>query len=369
MNSEFTVRLEKIESVLHTYLPSRSNPEWRTLSFGNIAPCVNDSHFSNLIEPCLSLVDLGGKRWRPLLLVLCAEMTAEAKKSSPSEVARALEKAYSVTSLVEFAHTASLIHDDIEDAADTRRGNPASHITYGLDVALNAGSWLYFEAASCIKNLALPDSEKLQLYELFLTELRRLHLGQAMDILWHRNPALIPSVQEYTAMVQNKTGTLSRLAVKLGVFLGGASLSEAEKAGEIAQDIGTGFQIIDDVINLTTGNPGKKRGDDIVEGKKSLPVLLHLEKNPHDAEKLASLFQKARNEGVDSSAVEEAISLLSESGAIEEAKSRGNEIIAKNSDALASLFDENGKTGESKSALLIRELFDSLQKRESQKSK
>jgi octaprenyl-diphosphate synthase len=223
-------------------------------------------------------------------------------------------------------------------------------------VALNAGSWLYFEASTCIKNLKVSDSEKIALYELFLLELRRLHLGQAMDILWHRNPQMIPTVDEYTAMVRNKTGTLSRLAVKLGVLAGGASETEAEKAGKFAEDIGTGFQIIDDVINLTTGNPGKKRGDDIVEGKKSLPVLYHLKKNPEDKEKLAELFLKARNEGIDSPAVEEAISILSGSGAVEEAKLKGQKIIEENSSSLASLFGN----AESESAKLIAELFLSL---------
>ena len=359
MNSEFSSRLQKIEGVLHTYLPSQPDADWQKLSFGNIDSCINGSHLANLLAPCTNLVELGGKRWRPLLLVLCAEMAAEAKKSSQTEINLVVEKAYKITPLVEFAHTASLIHDDIEDAADTRRGKPCAHITYGLDVALNAGSWLYFEAASCIKDLTLSDSEKLQLYELFLTELRRLHLGQAMDILWHRNPALIPSVQEYTAMVRNKTGTLSRMAVKLGLLAGGASIEESEKAGTFAEDIGTGFQIIDDVINLTSGNPGKKRGDDIVEGKKSLPVLIHLEDHPHDIEKLSSLFQKARKEGIDSPAVEEAISLLTASGAVDKAKERGNEVIAKNSACLASLFSNS----DSAAAFLIKELFESLQKK------
>lgn len=359
MNPEFTFRLEKIERVLHKYLPSQADDSWKSLSFGKLDSSVNESHLANLIGPCLSLVDLGGKRWRPLLLVLCAESVLESKNSSGSDLEKRLSLAYSATPLVEFSHTASLIHDDIEDSADMRRGKPASHITYGLDVALNAGSWLYFEASSCIQNLILSDSEKLRLYELFLSELRRLHLGQAMDILWHRNPELIPSVQEYEAMVKNKTGTLSRMAVKIGAFLGGASQNECEEAGKIAENLGTGFQIIDDVINLTTGNPGKKRGDDIVEGKKSLPVLLYLEKNPQNKEKLISLFKKASEGGIDSPSVEEAISLLSESGAVEEAKNRGNEIIAKNSVALSSLFSDSS----SKSSLLIKELFDSLQKK------
>ncbi|WP_294429298.1 polyprenyl synthetase family protein [uncultured Treponema sp.] len=360
MNNEFISRLQKIEGVLNTFLPAQANPEWQSLSFGKLDSCVSSSHLSNLITPCKTLIDLGGKRWRPLLLVLCAELAADSKKSfalNDNFESSSIEKAYNLTPLVEFAHNASLIHDDIEDCADTRRGKPAAHITYGLDVALNAGSWLYFEAATCIKNLQISDFDKVRLYELFLLELRRLHLGQAMDILWHRNPQMIPSVEEYTAMVRNKTGTLARLAVKLGVFAGGGTDSEIENAGAIAQDIGTGFQIIDDVINLTSGNPGKKRGDDIVEGKKSLPVLIHLEENSGDKEKLAALFEKARNEGIDSPAVEEAISLLTESGAVAKAKKRGLDIISSNSASLSSLFGNNS----SKPAGLIAELFELLQ--------
>ena len=357
MNKEFLLRLQKIEAVLDTNLPICSKPEWKALSFGAIDECITDIHFSNLIVPCKSLIDSGGKRWRPLLLVLCAELAAESKKPE-SEREAAIERAYHLTPLVEFAHNASLIHDDIEDCADTRRGKPASHIIYGIDVALNAASWLYFEGATCIQSLQASDSEKTQFYELFLTEMRRLHLGQAMDILWHQDSSLIPSLDEYTAMVRNKTGTLSRLAVKLGVLSGGASLSEAERAGEIAEDIGTGFQIIDDVINLTTGNPGKKRGDDIVEGKKSLPVLYHLEQHATDADTLSYLFKRARAEGIDSPAVEEAISLLTKSGAVERAAQTGNDIISKNSAALASLFN----TGDSHASSLITELFSTLQR-------
>lgn len=354
MNKEFSDRLQKIETVLNKYLPSHSNPQWRSASFGAIDSCINETHLENLIGPCKNLVDLGGKRWRPLLLVLCAEL-ASSHKTEP-EIQKSLEKAYNITPLVEFSHTASLIHDDIEDAADTRRGKPCAYITYGLDVALNAGSWLIFQASACIQSIDASSDEKKFLYELYLMELRRLHLGQAMDILWHRNPQLIPSIDEYRAMVRNKTGTLSRLAVKLGCLAGGASQEIIDKAGCFAEDIGTGFQIIDDVINLTTGNPGKKRGDDIVEGKKSLPVLLYLEKNPSDTEKLASLFKQAREEGIDSPAVEKAISILTDSGAVEEAKKRGEKIILENAANLANIFGNR----DSRAAGLIMELFEAL---------
>ncbi len=352
MNSEFTNILEKIEFSLKEALPESTNAQWQELSFGQIDSCINNSHLSVLSEPCNHLISLGGKRWRPLLLVLCARMVQETKGQAIS-----LDKALALTPLVEFAHTASLIHDDIEDGADTRRGKPCSHITYGMDVAINAGSWLYFEAAACIKKLNISDAEKNALYDLFLTELRLLHLGQAMDIKWHRTPSLIPSQAEYVAMVRNKTGTLARLAVKTGILAGGGSQEDVVKAGIIAQDIGVGFQIIDDVTNLTTGNPGKKRGDDIVEGKKSLPVLIHLSSNPQDKEKLSALFEQARTEGIDSPAVEKAISLISASGAVEQAQEMGNSMVAAKCKALAELYGTRTPAGD-----LIFELFESMLK-------
>lgn len=350
MNSEFSKRLEKIELVLKEFLPAQINDEWKELSFGKIDSCINQGHIDVLSQPCAHLISLGGKRWRPLLLVLCAEMVKEARNTDAD-----IEKAFMLTPLVEFAHTASLIHDDIEDGADTRRGKPCAHITYGMDVAINAASWLYFEASSAIKKIELKDSVKLRFYDLFLTELRLLHLGQAMDIKWHRNPDLIPSIEEYTAMVRNKTGTLARLAVKTGILAGGGTDSEVEKAGQIAQDIGVGFQIIDDVKNLTTGNPGKKRGDDIVEGKKSLPVLLHLQSCPQDEKELACLFVQARDQGIESPAVEKAISILQQNGAITQAEEKGRSLVIQKAEELAGLFGT-----ETRSGTLIKELFNKM---------
>ena len=351
MDARFFSRLHKIESVLAEALPHKTNDAWQTLSFGALDPCVDQRHIGELIAPNYELLSLGGKRWRPLLLVLCAELAADAKKTC----AASIEVAYRLTPFVEFAHTASLIHDDIEDSADMRRGKPAAHLTFGMDVALNAGSWLYFEAATCIENINLPESQKNMFYALYLNELRRLHLGQAMDILWHRNPALIPSVEEYTAMVRNKTGTLARLAVKTGILAGNGTAEEADTAGKIAEDIGVGFQIIDDVTNLTTGNPGKKRGDDIVEGKKSLPVLLHLQEHPNAQPKLEKLFAQARQEGIDSPAVEAAIALLSTSNAIEKARAKGQQLVQQKSRDLAALYSTDCEASQ-----LIIGLFDSM---------
>lgn len=328
MNNEFKTILEKIEKALGEALPESSLAQgWTQASFGTLPEGASSQYIDKLIEPNRALVSLGGKRWRPLLMMLCYRMAKDMAAEKGASPALSEEETTSITPLVEFVHTASLIHDDIEDKADLRRGKPAAHITYGLDTALNAGSWLYFEAPVCINKLSAADSFKLELYKTYTNELRRLHLGQAMDIFWHRNPEIFPAEREYLAMVKSKTGTLASLAAKLGCLAGGLSAGDAEKFGGIAADIGIGFQIIDDVINLTTGNPGKKRGDDIVEGKKSLPVLLHSSEHPEDKPKLADFMKRAAAEGIDSPAVEACITLLHDSGSIQKAAERGRLLI------------------------------------------
>ena len=341
MKQELLNRLTKIEEALNKSLCKEVSKKWQDSSFGKLSEAITENFIQNLITPNKNLIDLGGKRWRPLLLILCYELQSRQKgKNALSE-----ETAYSLTPLVEFVHTASLIHDDIEDSADLRRGKPTAHITYGLDTALNAASWLYFEAPVCINStdFAIPDDHRLTLYKLYTEELRRLHLGQAMDIFWHRTPSLFPTKDEYQGMVRCKTGTLASMAAKIGYIAGGATEEEADKAGETAANIGMGFQIIDDVINLTSGNPGKKRGDDIVEGKKSLPVLIHVEKHPDDAEKIAKLMKQASEERIDSPVVEECIKLLESSGCIKDAAEEGKKLIKDNldffnSDLISELF-------------------------------
>ncbi|MCR5607243.1 MAG: polyprenyl synthetase family protein [Treponema sp.] len=366
MNTEYVNRLNKIENILRKALPGKEASEeerklWMELSFGKEYEGVEYSHTLPLLEPCIRLVKAGGKRWRPLLLVLCAEMQKASSNNKKSNNIND-DLPYELTPLLEYVHTASLIHDDIEDNADTRRGLPAAHISFGLDTALNAGSWLYFEAASCINSCKASDEMKLKLYQLYTNELRRLHLGQAMDIAWHRDNKKMPSSKEYLAMVKNKTGTLAALAAKTGILAGGGSFEDAETVGEIAAEIGAGFQVLDDVINITTGNVGKKRGDDIVEGKKSLPVLYFMNetdfesKEVEEKEKLELLncFKKASKGGIDSPEVEKAINLLEKRGAIKKAAKDAEMMIDSSCEKLNKIYSNNA------AASLIVNLFKSM---------
>jgi len=271
---------------------------------------------------------------------------------------KGLDAALPFTPLVEFPHNASLIHDDIEDNSDERRGKPAVHLIYGNDTAINSGAFLYFLPLACIKagsgTGGGADSEQInRIWAVWASHMRALHLGQAMDIAWHRDFLSLPGLDEYNHMCRLKTGFLARLAAVLGVLCSGVSLPDftedlppefssnaverkiavletlAEAFGEAAVQLGVGFQILDDVKNLDTGVPGKKRGDDIVEGKKSLPVLLYLHRYPEKRDFAARCFTAARAGGTEAPEVEEFIGALEETGVLKEAREKGLGYIRK----------------------------------------
>jgi octaprenyl-diphosphate synthase len=337
MKSGYALYMEKIEAALDTWLPESPNPSWTETAFAGPGPVGRDLAAS-LIRPGRDLLSRGGKRWRPLLMVLLAETLG-----GPAGA----EAALPLTPLVEFPHNASLIHDDIEDNSDERRGKPAVHLLYGTDTAINGGAFLYFQSLACLDAAPLPPGEKNRIYRVWGEYMRRLHLGQAMDIAWHRDFASLPALEEYDRMCRLKTGCLARLAAVLGVYCGGSPAGAgeaAERCGEAAESLGVGFQILDDVKNLTLGIPGKKRGDDVVEGKKSLPVLLYLHRYPEKRDFTARCFAAARSAGTGAPEVEEFIRALGDAGVLEEARERGRELIAGtracfNGEAFVDFFD------------------------------
>jgi len=328
MENQYKLRLEKIEEVLDFWLPRSADPAWAERIFGIKPGSVDPALLGSLTAPGRDLIDRGGKRWRPLLMLLVANALA----GDCGEAA-----ALPLVPLVEFCHNASLIHDDIEDNSDERRGKPAVHLVYGADAAINSGAFLYFLPLACIKGSGLSFESQKNIRESWGLFMRKLHLGQAMDISWHRDFYSLPEIPEYVQMCRLKTGCLAGMAAVLAFHCVEDSLKTAGKAKaaadlqdklrEGAEKLGVGFQILDDVKNLSTGVPGKKRGDDIVEGKKSLPVLLYLHKNPEKMEFAAGCFRAARSAGIAAPELEELIGAMQETGALEEARVMGADMI------------------------------------------
>jgi octaprenyl-diphosphate synthase len=266
------------------------------------------------------------------------------------------ERALPLTPLIEFPHNASLIHDDIEDNSDERRGQPATHIRYGVDTAINSGAFLYFLPLASVTAWDATPEQKDTVYRLWGESMRRLQLGQSLDISWHRDPACVPGLEQYDLMCRLKTGSLAWLAVAVGLV---AALSSCEKRatlikkwGQAAEKLGMGFQILDDVKNLTTGNPGKKRGDDVVEGKKSLPVLLYLGERPDRGAWLGHCFAEARKAGAGAPLVDELIAELSASGVLAKAEARGRTLIHEAREAFADVPTNSGEVRDELSGLL-----------------
>ena len=339
LNEKYTQRLEKIEAVLNTWLPESPDIAWVEKVFGPFhsgQSAVSDSlleQAKSLTRPAWDLINRGGKRWRPLLTVLVAE--AIAGKNG-------IEAALPLTPLVEFPHTASLIHDDIEDNSNERRGKPAVHLIHGIDTSINSGSFMYFLPLACLNTWTKHQTLKDHVRMIWASHIRGLHLGQAMDITWHRDFNSLPSLDDYDRMCRLKTGCLARFAAILGSFSGAFAtegnteeFSESDSSvkaltdtfGVAAEQLGMGFQVLDDVKNLETGVPGKKQGDDIVEGKKSLPILLYLHRYPEKKDFAVRCFTEARSKGVAAPEVAEFISALNGAGVLEEARGKALEYI------------------------------------------
>lgn len=326
MSKEYTALVAEIEEAISLALPEDVSAAWIERIAGKLSTTPSADSMTALVQPAHDLLRRGGKRWRPAVCLISADLAAEGS-GRRDEAARVRSRALPLAVMVELAHNGSLIVDDIEDGAEWRRGALSVHILYGEDTAINSANFLYFLPTFLIDRSPFSAEEKAAFYRMYTEDMRRLHLGQGMDIRWHRDHGCRPGREEYLQMCRLKTGSLARLAARAGLLVGGGDPADAEELGRIFEDAGTAFQILDDVGNLNAGIPGKHRGDDIVEGKKSLPVILAGQGDATLYDRLASCFQRAREEGPASPAVDEAIELLRRTGSIDESQAIASSML------------------------------------------
>ena len=238
----------------------------------------------------------GGKRFRPALLLLCAEwFGASYEDALPSAVA------------LELFHNFALIHDDIEDSSLFRRGKPTLHQLHGIPLAINAGDSLFgivYEILMTNRE-RFGDQKALDIISLFNQVFRATFEGQAYDIGWVANNHF-PTREEYFEMIRRKTGIYSgKGPCQLGSLIADAPLDIFEKVGDFGEALGIGFQIRDDLLNLEedageSKEYGKERGGDIREGKRTLITIHMLENlNSKDSEKLKTILLKPAEETLD----------------------------------------------------------------------
>ena len=274
-----------------------------------------------IAEPIWEILDRGGKRWRPALFLIICEALG---KNSEDFLDFAI--------IPEVVHNGTLIIDDIEDASDLRRGKPCTYKIYGVDIAVNAGTAMYYlPLLPLMEKRAKIKPEKLRdIYEVYVQEMINLSMGQAMDIAWHRGIANADEIDEedYLQMCAYKTGTLARMAAKIAAVLAGASKELVEKLGHFAESIGIAFQMQDDVLDLIGKEFAEKkggRGQDITEGKRTLMVI-HTLKIASNADK-GRLIQILNMHTSDKALRNEAVFIMQKYNAIEYVRQMSTQIV------------------------------------------
>ena len=272
-------------------------------------------HPRGLYEASRHLVDSGGKRLRPSMLLLAAEAAGgEALALAPAAVS------------IELVHNFTLIHDDIMDNADVRRGRPAVHKILGQSGAILAGDTLYSKAFQVLGMTAASPERILGAMNMLSRTCTAICEGQWLDMEFESKDRVTEN--EYMEMIEKKTGVLYGASAGMGGLLAGASPEVVRALDEFGRLTGMGFQLQDDVIDLLTPEEvsGKRQGGDLIEGKKTL-IMIHAFAN----DIVVPVFSKK-----DASAEEifRSISILEGSGSIEYARSRAEEMVVQGKRAL-----------------------------------
>ncbi|KAF5340919.1 hypothetical protein D9758_012161 [Tetrapyrgos nigripes] len=195
-----------------------------------------------------------------------------------------------ITRIVNMLHSASLMVDDIEDASQLRRGRPVVHKIYGVPQTINTANYVYFLAFQELVKLRTEGNPARDLDALVNAELLALHRGQGLELIW-RDSLQCPTEEEYVGMVNNKTGGLLRIGVKL--MMACATTNTDVDFVPLVNLIGVYFQIRDDLMNLQSPEYSSNKGfaEDLTEGKFSFPIIHGIQANLSNRQ-IISVLQK-----------------------------------------------------------------------------
>lgn len=220
---------------------------------------------TGLYEPVNYIMQLGGKRLRPVLVLLAYTLFKEDVK-----------KALPVAMAVEVFHNFTLVHDDIMDDAPLRRGKPSVHTKYDLNTGILSGDVMLIDCYEYLLKMDAPQRVK-QLVSIFNKVAIKVCEGQQYDIDFEKRNDV--TIEEYVEMIKRKTAALISGSLALGAVAAGASESDVHHLSAFGENIGIAFQMQDDYLD-TFGDPqkvGKKTGGDIIQNKKTFLILRALE--------------------------------------------------------------------------------------------
>ena len=264
----------------------------------------------------------GGKRVRPALTIL-ANYAVGGDGSRYNSIRMA--------TVMEFLHTATLVHDDIIDKADTRRKRPTVNALYGNETAVLMGDWLYMSAfETSLAERSLP------ILDILTSVTRKMTEGEILQLTLLGNAEI--SEAQYFDVLRRKTAYLFSASCEIGAILGGASEKEQIALRDYGLYLGTAFQLIDDLLDFTSSEEalGKASGADLLGGKVTLPLIYLRDKEPAAREMVQTVLHEGKYSSV---RPEDLLEAIVRSGALEQARNRANEYAEDARSALDALPD------------------------------
>ncbi len=266
----------------------------------------------------------GGKRIRPTLLLLSARSLGYTGDGM-----------IRLGAVVELVHTATLVHDDIIDAADMRRGRPSANTTWGNEKCVLAGDWLYMQAF----HIALEE-RNFKVLDLLIGLTQQMVEGELLQI---QKLGRAVSEAEYYDLIYRKTACLFSVSMQLGAALADAPLVQEDALARYGRAVGLAFQIVDDVLDLTATEEvlGKPVASDLREGKTTLPVIHSLKHGTAaDREVIERVLEDGGFERTTGEQVQE---ILHRNGSVEYAMAAADRYAEQGREALASIEDSEFK--------------------------
>lgn len=299
---------------------------------------------STLYDPQRYILLSAGKRIRPILTLMgCGLCDHDIKKALPAALA------------VELVHNFTLIHDDIMDQAEIRRGNPPVHMKWDESTAILSGDSLFVQALLQLQRFP-EEVDFKKISEVFLEGVNRVCEGQALDMEFERRLDVTPD--EYLEMIAGKTAALISVSLTLGGMAANASSEKLEQLDILGQTLGLAFQIQDDLMDVTADPEkfGKKKGGDIWEGKKTFLMVKTLECcNPDEREWLTECL---KNRPLESEDVQNVLKLYKKYDVTKTAEVLLNKYYEKAINILGQFGDSNYKQD-------LQQLINYLKRRDS----
>lgn len=263
------------------------------------------------------IISAGGKRIRPVLVLLMANAYGYRGREH-----------HILAAVVEFIHTATLLHDDVVDESSMRRGRQTANALFGNAASVLVGDFVYSRAFQMMVGV-----RNMRVMEILADATNVIAEGEVLQLLNMHDPDV--TEERYLQVIRSKTAKLFEAAAQLGALIAGASEGEVEAAAEYGRSLGTAFQLIDDVLDYS-GNAadiGKNVGDDLREGKPTLP-LIHLMQS--GTEQQRALVRDCIEQG-STEHFDDILAAITHSGALDYTKREAEKAAQRAANAISSL--------------------------------